>query len=90
MVLTSSASVGLLGQQLLDLLGEVSLGAPHQADHAQHHEHCDEAEPERLLEHALAQADDVGGRVWDLTSKWSRYSNEPDRSSRYMFCRNDT
>lgn len=67
-VLTSSAAVGLLGEELLDFLGEVALGTPHEPDHAEHHEHGDEAEPERLLQHALAQADDVGRRVRGFTS----------------------
>lgn len=66
-VLTSSAAVGLLGEQLLDLLGEVALGAPHEPDHTEDHEHRDEAEPEGLLQHALAQANDVGRRVRGFT-----------------------
>ena len=66
-VLTSSASVGLLGEEFLNLLGEVPLGAPDEPDHAEHHKNGDEAEPEWLLEHALTQADDVGGRVWGFT-----------------------
>jgi hypothetical protein len=45
----------LFGQQLLDLLGEVSLRAPDQPDDGHHDEDGHQAEPEGLVEHPLAQ-----------------------------------
>lgn len=65
--LTSGTSVGLLGQQFLNLLGEVSLAAPHEADDAEHHEHGDQAQPERLLQHASTQTYYPRRRVRSLT-----------------------
>lgn len=67
-VLTSSASVGFFGEEFFNFLWEVPLGTPDEPDHPEHHKHGDEAEPERFLEHALTQTDDVGGWVWGFTS----------------------
>lgn len=71
-VLTSGAAVGFFCEELLDFLREVSLGAPDEAYHAEHHEHCDEPEPERLVKHALSKTDYIGRGVWDLASKTVR------------------
>lgn len=49
----TSVAISLFGEQLLDLLGKVSLGTPDQADDGENHEHGDEAKPEGLLQHAL-------------------------------------
>lgn len=47
--------VRLLCQQLLNLLREVSFGAPDQSNNGQHDKDCNQAEPEWFLEHSLRQ-----------------------------------
>lgn len=54
--LTSGAAIGLLGEELLYLLGEVALGAPHQPYGAEDHKHGKQAQPKGLLDHSLTEA----------------------------------
>lgn len=54
-ILTVAGAICLFRQQLLQFLWEVSLGTPEETQHPQHHKHCDQPQPERLLQHALRQ-----------------------------------
>lgn len=45
----------LFGQQLLDLFGEMTFSTPNEADESEDHEHGDQSQPERFLQHSIGQ-----------------------------------